>query len=1230
MGKEGTVTKINWTKEQAQVIESRGRNLLVSAAAGSGKTAVLVERIIRMVTDEKNPVDIDRLLVMTFTKAAAAEMRERIQSALEKRLEENPQDAHLQQQVVMVQYAQITTIDSFCLHIIREYFDRLDIDPAFRVAEEGELLLMKSDVMDDLLEYYYANKGERFNRFADMYSIGKADDGLSDYIEQVYVFSQSNPWPEEWFLRCRTELLSGTMEELDRTEWMRFLLQDIRKQAKDWEMQLLAAKNLCMEPDGPAPYLPMIGEDLEAVRRLLDVQTYEAFSEAAQTIEFAKLAAVRGKQSPVSPEKKEAVAECRKRIKKAVEKMRGEYLFESTEQALRDLQESRDSIFLLLELAEEYGKQFKQKKQEKNLVDFSDLEHFALEILLEKNDEGERLPGAAADEVCGQYDEILVDEYQDSNLVQETLIKSISKERFGRPNVFMVGDVKQSIYKFRLARPELFLEKYHSYSDEDSLYQKIELHQNFRSRDQALFSINGVFERIMTSKLGDIDYTQETALHPGARFEPRQGLEELETELLLINTAGSALEQLDDDISDYTSRELEAGMIAGRIREMVDGTNDGRPPLTVWDKEEKRYRNACYGDIVILLRSVNGWVESFVDVLTKQGIPAFAESRTGYFNTPEVETMLNMLAVIDNPIQDIPLAAVLKSPFGKLLDADLARVMAAYKNSAEKGRDRGLYGAVMKYINGRQENGVEEGGSDGNPQEETLKNKLIKMAELIGELRKAAVYLPIHQLLYRIYDCTGYYDYVSAMPAGDIRRANLDMLAEKAAVFEATSYRGLFHFIKYIEKLKKFNSDFGEASTAGDQGNTVRIMSIHKSKGLEFPVVFVAGLGKLFNKQDTRGKILIDSEYGIGTDYLDSEKRLKGPTLKKNVLKRRMELESLGEELRVLYVAMTRAKEKLILTASDRNLDVKMEKWKGIFAEDEKVPYTVLTAAGSYLDWILMSLSKGAGAIRVEEVRAETLLGHEIGAQLEKKISREEMKNFDTERIYDEKEREKLTKSFEFIYPYAADMTLNTILSVSEIKKDNMADNSEEIAFLPTIPVFMEEQERKEGGAVRGTVYHRVMESLPVGEISGREQVEQFLTGLVQSDKMTQEEKELVSAPDICRFLESPLGERMAIARKENRLHREKQFVMGVPAREMGDWDSDELVLIQGIIDAYFEEEDGLVLVDYKTDYVKSEEMLIKRYKAQLDYYEKALSQILGKPVKERILYSYRLGAIKV
>ena len=503
-----------------------------------------------------------------------------------------------------------------------------------------------------------------------------------------------------------------------------------------------------------------------------------------------------------------------------------------------------------------------------------------------------------------------------------------------------------------------------------------------------------------------------------------------------------------------------------------------------------------------------------------------------------------------------------------------------------------------------------------------------------------AVYLPIHELLYRIFDRTGYYDYVSAMPSGETRRANLDMLVEKAAAYESTSYRGVFHFIKYIEKLKKYNTDFGEASTAAEGGNTVRIMSIHKSKGLEFPIVFASAMGKQFNKQDTRGKILIDPQFGIGADYLDSETRLKAPTLKKNVLKRRMDLENLGEELRVLYVAMTRAKEKLILTASDKNLESKLEKWKeSLFETEGGLPFTLLSLASSYLDWILMAIAQGGCRIRVRETMAKELLGQEISRQVQQKLTKDMLLGMDTSQktlweealgLSDEAYRAQMEKLASCRYPWQDDLRLNTKLSVSDIKKEGEEESLEESAFLPTIPKFLSDEKDEGQGARRGTAYHRAMELLEFHKIRTKQDIREQLDRFAEEGRMTADARALVRESVIWPFFQSDLGRRMADAQREGRLKKESQFVIGIPAREIGDWDSDELVLIQGIMDAFFEENGELILVDYKTDYAEQEETLIERYKLQLDYYRRALMQMENKPVKETLIYSFRLGEIKL
>lgn len=700
------------------------------------------------------------------------------------------------------------------------------------------------------------------------------------------------------------------------------------------------------------------------------------------------------------------------------------------------------------------------------------------------------------------------------------------------------------------------------------------------------------------------------------------------TELLLVNTGkgsgqaegenASRMSQAEkDEMADYTSKEVEAKLIARRIRELTDEETG----LLVWDKEEKRYRTARYRDMVILLRSISGWTDSFLNVLTQEGIPACADTGTGYFNTIEVETVLSILAVIDNPMQDIPLAAVFKSPVAGITDEELAYMMALYRKNPDRGQERGLYGA-WKYC---MELDIP-----------TLSGKLHAIADFLTEMRDEAAYLPIHEIIYRVFMKTGYYDYVSAMPAGEIRRANLDMLVEKAAAYEKTSYKGLFHFIRYINNLKKYDTDFGEASAPGDGENMVRLMSIHKSKGLEFPIVFLAGLGKSFNKQDVRGKILIDADLGIGTDYLNPDLRLKSTTLKKNVLKRKMDLDSLGEELRVLYVAMTRAKEKLIMTGTDRYLDKKQEKWSQIPWEQTSIPYTVLTSAGSYLDWLLMSLPKSGKSIITREIPLEELVGEEVIRQVKKQISKEELLQMDVTTPGNRECLDTLQSILAFRYPYEADVTLHTKMSVSELKKLGQDADDWDSLYQPVVPEFLREDTpashwvSKTGqnyGASRGTAYHRALELLDFTTIAARADVTTALQSILDNKKMEEQDWKMLDGDVIWQFLTSPLGRRMKAAQEKGLCHREQQFVMGIPAAEMGFANSEELVLVQGIIDAYLEEEQGLILIDYKTDKVSpgQEDYLVKRYKSQLDYYQRALEQMTGKLVAERLIYSITL-----
>ena len=1275
---------VNWTSKQQEVIDSRNRNLLVSAAAGSGKTAVLVERIIQMISEGDRPLDIDQLLVMTFTNAAAAEMRERIGAAVEQKLKERPEDEHLWLQAALIPQAQITTIDSFCLNIIRSHYNSLDIDPAFRIGDEGELSLLRGDCMGEMLENCYDEADEEFGRFVEHFGRGKSDRGIEDVILQAWQFSQSHPWPQEWLAACQKELEEESIGEMEESPWMVFLMEDVARQMAELSGQLGEALDVCLEENGPLAYEPMLISDrskIEAIGRAASTGSFEALYNSLQNMSFDRLASIRSKD--IDGDKKAFVSACRDRVKKAVAKCRELYGQQSPQEVVESMRGTRRVIRELLRLTGMFDQAYRDAKRERNVLDFNDLEHLALEVLYvrEENGNGEervsRLPSQVADELSRQYEEILVDEYQDSNYVQEALITSISRERFGYPNVFMVGDVKQSIYRFRLARPELFMDKYEKYSRQSGPYQMIELQQNFRSRESVLTSVNDVFYQIMTKNLGGITYTPETALYPGAKFEEVSGKTVLDpeadagksgsreaapvslkagtpTELLLVDTGADTLRQLDEDSLDYTAKELEARLIAGRIRQLVSEDQG----ILVWDKSRGGYRRARYGDMVILLRSMSGWSEVFVNVLMNEGIPAFAQTRTGYFNTVEVETILSLLSVVDNPMQDIPLAAVMRSPIVGMDDEEMAWMMAVYKRNSKKGQDRGVYGAWKLWL----EEGWITVGLSGIPVKtaHSISFKSRRLSVLMERLRGEARHLPIHELLYRVYRESGYYDYVSAMPAGETRRANLDMLVEKAAAYESTSYKGLFHFVRYIEKLKKFDTDFGEASVAGEQDNTVRIMSIHKSKGLEFPVVFLAGLGKRFNKQDAYGQILLDADLGAAADFLDLELRVKAPTLKKQALKRRTELETMGEELRVLYVAMTRAKEKLIMTAADKSLENKLGKWKDIPLSQGQLPYTILASANSCLDWLLMAQPAiPASHMEMRQIQVKDLIGEEITRQIIRKMKKEDLLNLDGRRVYDAAFGTRLREVLEYEYPYESDIGLYAMVSVSELKKQSQIGRTEDaigtdsgnlegiaLGELKALtgsrdmagsgPGESGEQKKTVSAgpnraALRGTAYHAVLEHIHFHEIHGLAEVKPVVDKLLEGGFLDQEAHDFINPKVIWNFLSSPLGKRMAKAQSEGRIHKEQQFIIGIPAREMGLGDSDELVLIQGIIDAYLEEEDGLVLIDYKTDHVpegdpkQGAKMLAERYRVQLDYYERALTQLTGKHVKERIIYSLAL-----
>lgn len=1256
---------VSWTTEQQQVIDLRNRNILVSAAAGSGKTAVLVERIVKIITDKNHPVDIDHLLIVTFTNAAAAEMRERIGNAIEKALDEQPGNEHLLRQLTLIHNAQITTIDSFCLYVVRNHFHEIDLEPNFRIGDEGELKLLREDVLGRVLEQNYEEPSEAFSDFVEGYASGRTDAALNEMILQLYEFSRSYPWPEKWLDSFVGAYRIETREELDRAEWLAPLTENICFVLKDCEQLLKQALAITQQDDGPDMYEKAVQSDLEKYEGLSRLTSFCELSGALSDIKYDRLASSRGFEG--DPDKLELVKSLREQAKDVVKKLCKQYFFCSPEMMIEQLERTEPMLEEVVRLTKQFADEFAAAKRRKNLVDFHDVEHFALQILVDEETEKAK---KTAEEFGDTFEEIMIDEYQDSNEVQETLLRSISREERGENNIFMVGDVKQSIYRFRLARPELFMKKYDSYSLEESTTQRIDLHKNFRSREEVLTCTNDIFYKIMARSLGNVEYDAEAALYPGASYPVSA---DFIPEILLADSNDELLE--DTELTD--KKTLEAKIVAEEIKHLMK-----TQPVT--DKAAGTLRAAHYSDIVILLRSLSGWADSLVEVLNENGIPAHTVSSTGYFSTVEVQTVLSMLRLLDNPRQDIPMAAVLRSPMAGLTDEELAVLRledgSVPFHEAVLELAEGLYEEDgQKEISNSEEDQKQGRNADGKKEDDietTAHRKLLKFYKKYRQLRQLVPDTPIHELIEIILRETGYGHYVAAMPAGSRRTANLNMLLEKAAAYEKTSYKGLFHFVRYIDELQKYDVDFGEADMVGENEDVVRIMSIHKSKGLEFPIVIVSGMGKNFNKQDTRSKMVLHPELGIGLDYMDGKKRIKSPTIAKKAIAKQIELENLGEELRVLYVALTRAKEKLILTGTLKDAPEKLEFFRqqaALYAHSSDttaIPYLTRESAAGYLDWILPAVLSYGDKYPVRIVEAAELVLDEVENQLEKNENLTErigeIEAADTQLVGQLKQR------FSQRYPYQTDILRKNKYSVSELKHRAMrerfeAEQEETVpAFLeepvtPTIPLFIQreesvEQETANRGALRGTAVHRVMECY---DFASEKSVQEQMEAMEKEEKITADMRALVKEQTVADFVSSETGKRMALAQRGGALYREKPFVMGFTEEELENYgfgvgsntdsceniyektDSEQekeeqkkvrheedLTLIQGIIDVFWIEKDGIVLLDYKTDRVQQAKELIDRYETQLKLYADALERVFAArklKVKEILIYSFSL-----
>lgn len=1282
---------MKFTEEQQSVIDARNSNLLVSAAAGSGKTAVLVERILQRVMDPKAPVDIDRMLIMTFTRAAAAEMKSRLQSKMRKAQTEaeaegnNAAAERLRRQGILLRGAYISTIDGFCTNILRNHFGRIGIDPTFRVAEEGELKLLRREVLGEVLERAYdCDFGENaeitpdeFYDFIENFSVKKSDKDIEEAILDLYAYSQSDPFPEEWIDRMTSGYEAKSVDELFALPVVRQYISGAIAQLRDIAEDSRNIADICQESDGPYMYAAVLEAEAEELNKLVslidsgDQITGAIFDEIRSLLESYKFDRLPSKKDDsVNPAKKEMVRAARDKIKNSFKKIKSEYFYSSSALIFEAVGKSKNSVKVLKVLTRMFHDAYSEEKNDRKMVDFSDLEHMTLRIMYDGTTAEDRKPSAVALQYRALFEEILVDEYQDSNLVQEKLLEAIVRHESGKRNLFMVGDVKQSIYKFRLAKPELFMKKREEFSLKEFVSEitegqeivkrraddrRIDLHRNFRSRREVVRTVNFLFDQLMIPEVGGVAYDADARLCYGAEYYNEAGelVEDYkDDDKPQLSPEGEIIPGMWDSEMIIVDEEESLGRIASEAKAISARIKGLMETQLVQDKDTKKLRRVRYSDIAILLRATEEWDEIFRSTLEADGIPCYAESKKGYFASYEVRCLLNLLLAINNFRDDEILAAFLKGPFGKISDEELALIRIAH-------RDVPFYEAYAACVKEENEN---------IPR--FLQEKLQKAFEMLQKYREMSEYLAVHELLARILQDTHFDMQVLAMERGRDRNLNITMLMEKAIAFERTSYKGLFHFVRYVQQMKKYEIDFGQAQGHSESDDAVRIMTIHKSKGLEFPVCFVSGLGKQFNLMDLKARILMDADNGIGIDCIDSHRRVKTKTMIKRAMEKSLKSETYGEELRVLYVALTRAREKLIMTGVmkiDKLVDynvkslgiIKGRKLTGLSAGS-------ITEANGFLQWIIMGLCRNRSFYNVDNsdilepgeallnplytyylplgtsiYAASDMVTDEVEKQAEEDFARQTYEALRREKK-EEGSKNPYEEAFSWRYPYD-DSIVPVKVSVSFLKHEAMDEGSASAAFVrepqeeqEPVPDFIKYPDQVEGkpakareliGSERGTAYHRVFELIDYDKdlsYSGiKQQIEEFVAG----GFLEEEAAHQIRIKDITAFAESPVGKRMGEAARAGKLHREQPFTILVPADTVrAEYPADEEMLIQGIIDAYFETDDGIVIVDYKTDRVNNIEELDRLYRTQLEYYGKALWQLTGKKVRELIIYSVKFG----
>lgn len=1242
---------IEFNEDQINVINSRGKDVLVSAAAGSGKTAVLVERIVRLVSEGDNPIDIDRLLVVTFTNAAAAEMRERVSSAIEERILKEPNNEHLQKQAVLVHNAHICTIDSFCGYVLRNNFNEVDVEPGYRTPDSGEIALLQKDVFTELFEEHYSEQDEEkrkaFTELVEFYAPNGNDEILEEIISGLYKTSQSMAFPEEWLAKQKNAVIPRSVEEFEQTDYVQeFINNQLKIELKTIRDLYKKAVEITQMPDGPYFYGELLEKELEIIEKVLEASSFDEIGDRLRKIAFDRLPSAK-KNDVYNTELKDLAQGIRGKCKKKIGALiSNEFSYPLEVQMKREI-ECIKIVRTLIEVTEDFTKKYEALKKDKKLMEFSDVAHAATRILVSKDDNGNLVPTASALELGKKFDEILIDEYQDTNGIQEALLNAVCCDRQRGQHMFMVGDVKQSIYKFRKAKPELFVNKYKDYAQNPVGKERIDLKMNFRSRHEVLRITNVIFSHIMDENYGGVDYDDKAALYYGAKYPDASDINK--PELLLIK-------ELSDD--EDSTIEQEVRVIARRIKELIKTqkiTYKEKDPET--KEEVNKLRDCRFSDIVILLSSYKGWENAFRKIFNANGIPVYIQNSTGYFDTTEVSNVLNFLRIIDNPTRNVPMFAALKSHFGGFTDEEIARIRVI---SSDK-KSVNLYENLNMALN--------NDCIDSNLQE-----KIQKFIQKLQLYRKMATYESVRKLLYRIFEDSFYLEYVSALPAGSVRKANVEMLLVKAGDFEKTSYRGLFHFIRYIEQLQKYNTEEGEADIQEENADVVRIMTIHKSKGLEFPVAIICGLHKSFNDKDSESNFVIDDTLGIASKYMDSASRCRFETTHRKVVSTKIKVDTRAERLRLLYVAMTRAKEKLIMTGvicKEDKIEKAFEKYLTARTETSWRLSRGELDCNSLLEYIIKALirhpsieslfeitntqmnpvreipcefdfckDESVDDIDIRFADSSELDNFNIIEEAAREYTANELMDIDFRNIHSQKFYEEILTRFNFEYPHNGLANLFTKTSVSELKMAALAEEGEPVKELfneeelkPYVPSFRREKEEI-SGTTRGSAFHRVLELLDFVELTKDslshsqriEAINKEMDSFVLDERLTKEYRDAVVTEKIATFLESKLAKRMAKADEEGHLYREQPFVYGISATRLNkDFPSDEKILIQGIIDAFFIEDGKIVLMDYKTDVINEGKELVDRYRTQLDYYKEALEAARGLAVSEMILYSFNL-----